>query len=402
VKRFGRIFSYIVVFGALIAATILTTDGLMRAERGREPFLSLLFSLATLFVMFLITIAGHECGHLLAAWAAGLRVYCVQVGSLRFVREAGRLRLRLVGTSPGGLSGFVAAYPADSHTLRRRVGLFAAGGLLANLVLGLLSLTILAVTCQASDLTRPAGEAFLTYFARVLRVNDFFSALLVSGLCMNFGFFVANLIPCQFGGYDSDGAYLLALLIGGRSSEQKAILFTLSGVVVSGTRPRDLNPDLVAQLLALRSGTAGDTLINLFGYYHALDAGRITEAAKLLDLAATQNHAFAAVALEAAYFDAVYRRNVEAAGAWLRHAKPRQAERSTYLRAEAAVLLARGRRHEAGRKAEAALDALERSFVHGGTLAEREWLQALLQECRQEGPEDDPLPRRGGTPARSG
>jgi hypothetical protein len=213
--------------------------------------------------------------------------------------------------------------------------------------------------------------------------RNYAAAWLVIGVLLNFGFVVANLVPTQFGVYPTDGATLLVTLAGGRKAEVRSLLFVLTGALVNGVRPRDLNPEQVGRLLELRDGTADDALSNMYGYFQALDAGRIEQAGKLLDLAATQNAASAPIALETAYFDAVHRRKAEAARAWLKHAKPGKDDESRHLRAEAAVLLVSGRRAEAARKAEGALAALHRSFDLGGAAAVREWLNALLDECRR-------------------
>jgi hypothetical protein len=377
-RTVGQTLIVLVSVSMTLGALHLSYTGLQQAGLTQEPYV-----LSGILVAYLLTIAAHEAGHVLAAWATGLRIVWVSVWFVKLAREAGRFRLRIDRHNLLNFSGFVAAYSIDARRLRPRLAVLHSGGVLVNLSLGLASLAALAWSYPPAT---PASRTALEGVVSLLTPRDYAAAWLVFGVLLNFGFVVANLIPTQFGVYPTDGANLLATLAGGRKAEVRSLLFVLTGALISGVRPRDLNPGQVGRLLQLRDGTAEDALSNLYGYYHALDAGRHEQAGELLDLAATQNGAFAPIALETAYFDAAHRRNGEAARAWLKYAKPGQAEVATNLRAEAAVLLVSGHRPEAARKAEAALDALRRSFDAGGAVAEREWLHSLLDECARPDP----------------
>jgi hypothetical protein len=86
--------------------------------------------------------------------------------------------------------------------------------------------------------------------------------------------------------------------------------------------------------------------------------------------------------VEAAYFEARHRQDAAAARQWLNQAPKDGVEPQTYLRAEAAVLLAEGRYREAAVIATAALVVLPKSADPGGAIAEKEWLESILAESR--------------------
>jgi hypothetical protein len=163
-------------------------------------------------------------------------------------------------------------------------------------------------------------------------------------------------------------------------------LLGLYAALMDGIRPRAWDAGLVQRLLAKREDVPDDVGANLYGYYYALDSGRVEEAGILLDLAIVQREALptsfrAAVTLEKAFFEAFHQKRAAEGRAWLKEAIG-QAERQTWLRAEAAVLLAERRFEEACAKAEAGLAAIPQSADPGGSLAEADWLDAVLAESR--------------------
>jgi hypothetical protein len=86
--------------------------------------------------------------------------------------------------------------------------------------------------------------------------------------------------------------------------------------------------------------------------------------------------------LEAAHFEARHRHNATAARQCLEKRLEGTVEEQTRLRAEAATLLAEERHAEAADKVEAALTMLPRSTDPGGAIAEKDWLMAILIECK--------------------
>ena len=155
-----------------------------------------------------------------------------------------------------------------------------------------------------------------------------------------------------------------------------------------GIRPRNWETIQVKRLQDSLTGDSTDAQANLYCYYHYLDCGQIEQAGQYLERALTNYTGYPAVSrnslfLEGAYFQARYRSNVAAAFGCLAESKEGNAEEQTHCRAEAALLWARGRFAEAANRAEAGLKAIPNSRDLGGRLAEKEWLEELLQACQK-------------------
>jgi hypothetical protein len=199
---------------------------------------------------------------------------------------------------------------------------------------------------------------------------------------------LTTLIPGSTSGFLSDGGQLLALLRGGARAQGNQMLALLGGTMASGTRPREWDPALIERLLAFRKGSPEESPWNLYCYYYALDGGQIERAGEYLELALTQHQGYPSISrdalfLEGAYFEARHHHNVPAAFGWLAESTQSHIEEQTRCRAEAALLWARGRFAEAACRAEAGLRAIPQSHDLGGRIAEKEWLEELLQLCQK-------------------
>jgi hypothetical protein len=318
---------------------------------------------------FVLMVGGHELGHLLAGLAARFRPWLVVVAPFRVYRHKTGYRWGLNRPlfRPVGL---VAAVPLDDRHLRRRLALFIAGGPAASL---LLAAACLAGALLVDDLApRPPRTVPAWWLASAAFAN----------LC-SFGF---ALLPARSHGMPTDGAQLLDLMVGGARADRHVLVALLSGASARGVRPRDWDAAQLGRLLETRDGSEDDAATNLLGYYHALDSGQVDRAGELLELALKQRKAYPAllrpqVFAEAAFFGARYRGDVSEARFWLARLRPGEAAGLAGQRAGAAVLLAEGKTTDAAARVVAAMVAAAQSPDLGGALAERDWLEAILDEC---------------------
>jgi hypothetical protein len=343
--------------GKLIA---LTYDLLLGGITGLAIFLLFLMigvqfgALGWFFVpasclIYYVSILAHEMGHLLAALLAGLCIFEFGVWPVRVVRSGKNLCLMRFDMPFPWLGKIVP---------------------LANLLIAITSFAILYAL--------PTGKPSISAVAALLLIVASVNAFL----------FFANLRPRRTKKFYADGAQLLDLIRHPRLVTQNWLAGALSRASQSGLRPRELNAELIDFLLAKRDGSAQDAMSNFFAYYYFLDRGEINHAGDLIDLMATcrekynAHYQFYAV-LEKAYFEARHRHEALEARRWLDQASQGTVEQQTRLRAEAAVLLAEGRHKEAAEKAIAGLDVLPQSADPGGAIAEKEWLESILTECRR-------------------
>lgn len=286
-------------------------------------------------------VAVHELGHLAGGWAAGGKFLLYAAGPFRWqrtpagVRFGWNLRFNVLG-------GLASCLPLDTARVTpRRLAVMIAGGPLASALLAVAGLWVAA--------ERAGGWVHVV-------------GLEVAGLSLLV--FALTVFPWTGNGFKSDGRRVFELLRGDRRSQQEMAMITLTTLALAGVRPADYDPRLVAQATALRDGSLFDLHGQLTGYYHAADLGETGRAQVFLDrLVAGEARLMPfvrdVVRCEYAWLLATCAGEPMAARAWLDGAGPAEFDPATRLRAEAAVLLAEGRRAEAAARARAGLHALE-------------------------------------------
>lgn len=162
----------------------------------------------------------------------------------------------------------------------------------------------------------------------------------------------------------------------------------LNGHLLGGLRPRDFSAALVERLLSLCEQTADDLQANFLGYFYFLDMGDLRRAGELLELALAQSQELpvgfrAGLLLEATYFYAFHGGDFAKAQVCWQRARGGDIEKQTWLRAEAARAFAQGEYTVAITHAEAGLTWIPHSWDPGGALAEKDWLQAIIDQSRE-------------------
>jgi len=319
----------------------------------------------------LLIVALHEAGHTVAGYLAGFELQHMSVGPLKLQRTP---RGWNFSRSPHGFfQGMSHSVPgpalqkAPTRVVRRRRAVRLTGGAAANVFTGLLALG-LALALPLGSETAEAG------------VRLFSIASLGVG--------VVNLIPFRTGsGLITDGARLVPLLRGTTEADRDVALATVRAEAYGGTRPSEWSPRWVQRMLTPRDYGMTDGSTRMLAYRHALDAGRpedarvhLAEALDVLDRLPRAQHA--GLQVEAAYFEAAHRNDVERARAWLQHTGtanglPKGVPVCAAGRAEAATLLAEGREGEAQDHISTAESALNEHPVAGTAIAERAWLRDL-------------------------
>ncbi|MCS6992693.1 MAG: hypothetical protein N2117_03925 [Anaerolineales bacterium] len=327
---------------------------------GPLPALSIpqviLIGLAAIYLVLLT----HELGHLLAGKLAGMRPFLLITGPLKVFATQNGLQIGL-NRNLSLAGGLAACLPRTTDNLRRQLLIMAAGGPLTSLLGGVVGMGLFFLL---------PPESLWKVFGLLFGVT----ALAI---------FIATSIPGKTAGFQTDGGQILSLLRGGADVEQRALLVILQAESLQGVRPREWSADILRRLLKMRATPMLDAAAQLMNYYHALDSNDPTRAEESLRTL-LQNEAELpeglkqAVYLEQAFFLALYREDTNAADTFFRKSAGALVEKSTLLRAEAALLFAQGQRDQARQKAEQAIRHASQSFDRGAAVAEREWLQPIL------------------------
>ncbi len=320
-----------------------------------------LWLVVTMLLILYGVILVHECGHLLGGRLVGSRFLLLIAGPLMILREQRGIRVRL-NKNLGSYGGLAASMPQGDQDIPRKMLVMVIGGPIASLLLAGASLGLAAWPGLLS-----ATTSYVLFWIALL-----------SGFT-----FVATIIPIHNGGYYTDGARILMLLKGGARVERWCAGVLLNNLLLAGRLPREWSPILLQKSTAMPDGTLDDVMGCNFAYYHALDTGNVVGAKQFLERQLTQLNQLPSIirpnfALEAAYFEARYHANPEAARRWLAQTKGGIVDRCTRARVEAAVLLAEGKRDEARACIQTGLSSVKDAMYMGTGRLEEAWLKELL------------------------
>ncbi len=200
-------------------------------------------------VLILLVLATHEVGHLLGGFSRGMRFLLLIVGPFQWTRSPGGIHFKWV-FNLGTMGGIAAATPDPAAPLTPQLRRLIIGGPLASLMMAVIGLVM------ALGFDGRAGAYGVIIGAMSLLI------------------FLVTATPLRAGGFMSDGMQLLELLRGGAAVTDRQVLVRLMGLSYGGIRPRDWEPQLVNDALAMQDAeplrrVAGRT----FALYQAMDRG---------------------------------------------------------------------------------------------------------------------------------
>jgi hypothetical protein len=264
------------------------------------------------------------------------------VGPFGWARAGERIEFRPY-FNLGTLGGVAAALPDPARPLKPQLQRLVLGGPLASLLLAALCGGIFALADG-----RVASYALIT---------GALSALI----------FLVTAVPMRAGGFMSDGMQFLKLARDPAMVERRARLIGVLGLSLAGHRPRDLDPQAMAQAEQLcGEETLYDVGVWTYAAHQAWDQGDRERAGVLLDRIAGVIDQYPdgfrqSAAVELALHAAWHRRDLASAKAWLDRAKGGVVDASRRALAEAAVSLLQGD----AAKADAALATARRMLARG-------------------------------------
>lgn len=318
-----------------------------------------------------VAVGVHEFGHVVGGWIGGGRLLLYVVGPFMWRRTP--VGLKFSWNRQVNLSGGLAAcLPLDPGAVSaKRFATMIAGGPVSSLVLA----AMLAGVAGLLSVGEPgAGRALLQHQA-------------VFGAAISLLIFAVTAMPGAAGGFKSDGRRFWELLRGDARSEQEKAMIVLTVASLGGVRPADYDPALIAQITALRDGSMFDLYGHYTAFHHGMDCGEPVRAQAALDHVLAGEEKLAPFLRDAARCDyawllARHTGDAVAARAWLESAGPLAFDPATRLRAEAAVLLAEGKKAAAAEKAREGLVALEtKSLTPVKSAFAAEVLEEILREA---------------------
>lgn len=319
------------------------------------------WDLLALPVITVFVLAFHEAGHLAGGMSRGMRFLMFIAGPFGWVRGKDGVRFRWF-FNLGTLGGVAAAMPVPGQPLKPQLTRLVVGGPLASLVL--------------------AAAGFAVFWFVPGRVGAY--ALVTAGLSL--AIFVVTAVPMRSGGFMSDGMQLRQLRRQPAMVERRARLLALMGQGLAGLRPRDYDRESLTHAQAITGDEAlYDVGVWLYSYFNALDAGDVAAAegflARVEPLFDDYPDGFRqAIAIELALFEALHRRRLDQAHAWLARARGGVVDVSRRRLAEAAVAAREGRHDDALAALKAAEAKLGSSMDAGSTHLSADQVAGLRAE----------------------
>lgn len=307
--------------GVLLGIVLIQFDAkLPRLTPGR---------LAHFVIALWISVVLHEAGHAVGGVWAGFRLLVFAVKPFKLYRKRGAWRLGWLEKTR--FSGFVAGVPDGTIRLRERTITFIAGGPISSLLAGGAALALAVAT------RRSLPEWSNTQLNMIGGCSLFLA--------------LVNSIPRANGQFVTDGQRLRILLRRGAESERYCMILLLVTASHGGLRPRDWDTNLMERLSAPADGSPDGRAAQALRYNWLIDSRRIDEAEATLQEVLSQElpHETAGIwHLEAAWFAAKYRGDLEEARRWLGTASSAKLRSAGYRCALA--------------KAKAAISALEQDW----------------------------------------
>ena len=200
-------------------------------------------------MLILLVLATHEVGHLLGGFSRGMRFLLLIVGPFQWTRSPGGIHFKWV-FNLGTMGGIAAATPDPAAPLAPQLRRLIIGGPLASLVLAVIGLAM------ALGFEGRAGAYGVIIGAMSLLI------------------FLVTAAPLRAGGFMSDGMQFLELRRGGAAVTERQVLLRLMGVSYAGVRPRDWEPQLVNDALAMQEAEPLRRVAGrMFALYQAMDRG---------------------------------------------------------------------------------------------------------------------------------
>jgi hypothetical protein len=313
--------------------------------------------------LMLIVLGVHEIGHLIGGLSQGMRFLLLIVGPFGWHASVAGPRFEW-NTNVALMGGLAATLPTEvGSSLRRQLLVMIAGGPLASLLLAIFAVAAIAYV-------EPRIAAYCLIVAAT-----------------SFGIFLVTLIPTRAGGFMSDGMQLIDVWRGGTAVVERSALMRIFAQSMDGVRPRDWDPEALAELS--RADSEDPTRRTgglLYSFMWAMDGRRDADIA----------HYRALLESSVDGYPSGFRQSVHvelAIGAWLagdtdtvrRHlaaSKGGIVEKSRRLLAQAALARLEGREEDCERDRLLALKALAKASDAGQQKLTEDQLAMLAPPTR--------------------
>lgn len=326
---------------------------------------AIILIIAALPIFFLLILI-HELGHAFGGFITGQEFLMMTVGPLGLIKQNGRIIFKWIARS--GLMGGCSYLPKNrDHFIRSRMILVLMGPLFIWI-----SFFIFLV----------AGIRLRS--AAPLYSDLFILASIIAGILA-----LLDSFPGKGNGYCNDARQFIDLLKKDRSAEELADIIHLHNKSISGTRPRDLDEDILRRNLETPSANLSfQAVFRMAAYCCYLDSGDVPNAKIHLDKALENFDEIAkgirqGFALEKAFSAAFFDDDLETAREWMKKSKGGFVSPHVQARAEAAIAARMGDAAMARQKIKEAREDLKKTIDKGGAYLEEDLLRQIEEKIKE-------------------
>jgi hypothetical protein len=231
----------------------------IKANQLTNPLIYFGLIMSGYLLAFVLGVAMHELGHILAGLRAGFRFAYMMFWPVQIRRKGERsLSIRPMFKSGLGLGGIAGMAPISGLDLRKAYLTMLWGGPLASLLWGAVAISISLLAGLTSSI-----------------VGSYFWLMGIISLFV----FMISIIPRSVAGYLTDGA-AIKLLSRGKAEQVEIYVASLelSSEVASGKRPSECNSFSLNTLLRAEPDDQMFARGRYFGFLTAADSGDLEKA----------------------------------------------------------------------------------------------------------------------------
>lgn len=254
-------------FGSLYAAEKLS------AKWGR---LGIIWFILFVYIGTFIQINIHEFGHYIFGKILGYKLMSYRIGIFTWNYENGKMKFSIIKNN--GYGGLCAMLPPQQGLEGYKELLFYAGGILLNILTGLLFI----------------GLSFLLGISAI--ISSFFFILGIVGLFLG----ILNLISFFTENHPTDGKIIWSKILKKPFAEEMMAMNKMMSQLSAGIRPRDLNID---SSLDIDKAEMFHRVVILYKYYKALDSNNLEDMEHNARILEENIEAFPAYSLPGLYYE---------------------------------------------------------------------------------------------------
>lgn len=259
-------------FGGLFAVDKLFFEGWTKT--------GLILFVLFMFISFFLHINIHEFGHFIFGKISGYRLISYRVSIFTWNNQNGKMKFSIIKNK--GYSGLCAMIPPEKKVPIYKQMLFYSGGILFNILSGVIFISILYVYPNLEQSPKL-----------------FFATLGGIGLLLG----TINLVPFVTQNNPTDGKIIWSLILRKPFANELMEINKMSSQLSAGIRPRDIQ---ISASIDSDNPQAFDMTIILFSYFKALDLNNLEDMIHYIDLLEENIEVFPHQALPSLYYELCY------------------------------------------------------------------------------------------------